>query len=73
MIFLSGATMPLETLPDSLKRVADFIPASYAVQLVNGVLQGNAISEYWTEILVLGAFFVILTVLSLKLFRWENK
>jgi ABC-2 type transport system permease protein len=74
LIFLSGATVPLATLPQVVKRVGLFLPATY---LVTG-LQSAIFATFapWTVdiLLALGslAFWGILTFfLSAQLFRWE--
>jgi ABC-2 type transport system permease protein len=74
LIFLSGATVPLATLPQVVKRVGLFLPATY---LVTG-LQSAIFSSLapWTVDVLLGlgslAVWGMLTFfLSAQLFRWE--
>lgn len=73
MIFLSGATMPIEILPDSLKRVAAFIPTTYAVKLLNGVFRGDNFWNYKKEMLLLVLVFIAMIGLSIKFFKWESR
>lgn len=73
MIFLSGATMPLETLPDNMKKAADFLPITHAVKMMKAVFAGE---HFWSEkislMIVLGVI-VLCSVLAIRLFKWENK
>jgi ABC-2 type transport system permease protein len=74
LIFLSGATIPISTLPLVAKRVGLFLPATY---LVTG-LQSAIYWAYgpWTADVLLAlcslAVWALLTFfLSAQLFRWE--
>ncbi|HSF82848.1 MAG TPA: ABC transporter permease [Anaerolineales bacterium] len=71
MMFLSGAGMPLQLLPESLRRVSDFLPLSYVVRLIQGLWFGDPWNELWLPTLVLGAIFVLGTAIAARLFRWE--
>lgn len=71
MMFLSGAGMPLQLLPESLRRVSDFLPLSYVVRLIQGLWFGDPWNELWLPTLVLGAIFVLGSAIAARLFRWE--
>ena len=71
MMFLSGATIPLEVLPATVREVAPFIPLTYVVRLLRGLWAGEAWSEHPTEVAVLAGLLVVGTALSAKTFRWE--
>jgi ABC-2 type transport system permease protein len=74
LIFLSGATIPLASLPIAAKRVGLFLPATYLVTSLQSAI-------YWAfapwspdVLLALGSlvFWGMLTFfLSAQLFRWE--
>jgi ABC-2 type transport system permease protein len=74
LIFLSGATLPLATLPQVVRRVGLFLPATYLVtELQDSVFMS---APPWSRdvLLALGslALWAILTFfLSAQLFRWE--
>ncbi|MCK4472461.1 MAG: ABC transporter permease, partial [Anaerolineae bacterium] len=36
MMFLSGASIPLEVMPETIQRIADFLPLTYVVRLLRG-------------------------------------
>ncbi len=71
MMFLSGAGMPIELLPESIQRVSSFLPLTYVVRLVKGMWFGEAWGAHLTEVAVLGGILVVCAVLDARLFRWE--
>lgn len=71
MMFLSGAGMPLQLLPESLRKVSDFLPLSYAVRLIQGLWFGEMWRDLWLSVLVLAGMLVIAAAAAAKLFRWE--
>jgi ABC-2 type transport system permease protein len=71
MLFLSGAGIPLEVLPESIRKVANFLPLAHVVRLLRGLWFGDAWGEHLLETAVLGSVLVVCTVLAARLFRWE--
>lgn len=71
MMFLSGAGMPLEILPASLRRVSDFLPLTYAARLLRGLWFGDAWRDHVLEVAVLGGILIVGAALAARLFRWE--
>lgn len=72
LIFLSGATLPLAYLPQSVQRFAVFLPATYLVNALQSALYSSfsiwKLMEQFSCLLVwaLLTFFV-----ATQLFRWE--
>jgi ABC-2 type transport system permease protein len=71
MMFLSGATIPLEVLPPAAQRIADFLPLTYVVKLMRGLWVGESWSSLWPEVVVLTGMLVVCSAISARLFRWE--
>ena len=71
MLFLSGAGMPLEILPDSVRKVSKFLPLTHVVTLLRGLWTGDTWSQHTTEIIVLGCMMVVGVLVSAWTFRWE--
>jgi len=71
MMFLSGATIPLETMPESVRNVSRFIPLTHVVTLLQGLWFGEGWGEHLTEIIVLVGTLGIGTAVAARLFRWE--
>lgn len=54
MIFLSGATMPKELFPEGVRRFAQFLPLTHAVNVLQASFRGAPFREYRASALVLG-------------------
>jgi len=74
MLFLSGATIPISVLPDWLQIVTQFIPATYLMTGVAGILQhGESILENWQSVIALIVTALVGMFIATKLFRWEKE
>lgn len=71
MMFLSGAGMPIELLPDSIKRISDFLPLTYVVRLLRALWFGESWGDHLLETVVLGGILIICTAIAARFFRWE--
>lgn len=74
MLFLSGATMPDQLFPDTIKNISAFLPMTYAVDLVQGVFCGEPLGEHIKELLVLGIITVVFIALGAIVYgrkKWE--
>ena len=71
MIGLSGLVVPLASLPPMLHAVAQALPLSYAVSLLEGIWNGEPWSWHLNDVAVLALVFLLCTTLSAKVFRWE--
>ena len=71
MLFLSGAGIPLEIMPATIKKVASFLPLTYVVKLLRGLWFGDSWGEHLLETAVLGGILVLGAALSARFFRWE--
>lgn len=67
MLGLSGLFVPLTMLPPLLRH----LPLAYAVSLLHGISRGDAWSLHIVDVAALAAYFVVFTVLSARVFRWE--
>ena len=74
MLFLSGATFPLSMFPPWLLTITQFLPATYMVVGIQGMLlrnEGIAANLQPAMALVLTAFVGLF--IAYKLFRWEKE
>jgi ABC-2 type transport system permease protein len=69
MMFLSGAGLPQEILPDALVRFSQILPLTHVVNLLRSLWYGTGWDE--TAVIVLIAMFIISAIVSAKTFRWE--
>lgn len=71
MMFLSGAGMPIQLLPEGLRQVSDFLPLTYVVRLLQGLWFAEAWSSSWVPVGVLAGLLAIGSILAARFFRWE--
>lgn len=71
MMFLSGASMPLEIMPQTIRRIADFLPLTYVVELLRGLWFGDPWGDHLLATGVLASVLVVGTALAARFFRWE--
>lgn len=71
MMFLSGATIPLEVMPETVHKVADALPLTHAVTLLRGLWFGEAWGDHLVATAVLLGVLVVCTGLAARFFRWE--
>lgn len=70
-LLVCGLFVPLAQLPDALNAIAYWLPLTYAVDALNGVVTNSDITgDMWRDIWVVGCFIVAaLTLASLTLRR----
>ncbi|EGG37853.1 ABC transporter permease [Paenibacillus sp. HGF5] len=73
MLFLSGATFPLEMMPTVLQYAAKILPLYYVIQLLRGTWTEAPITEYGFEAAVLIGIAIVSVVLATRFFRWSGK
>jgi ABC-2 type transport system permease protein len=67
---LSGATSPIENMPEFFQKLSSFNPLRYLVTIVRGVTLKNAPwSAMWPNLVILSAFAVVLFSISAWRFR----
>jgi ABC-2 type transport system permease protein len=71
MMFLSGATLPLELLPSGLRQVAEFIPLTHVVTLMRGLWAGEPWTALRPDVLILTAILIAGTTIAVRVFRWQ--
>lgn len=72
MLFLSGATIPDQLFPDSMKTVARFLPMTYAVDLMQGVFAGDSLGQHGGEMLLLGLLTILFTLVGAVLYSKKD-
>lgn len=71
MLALSGLFYPVSRFPGWLRAIADVLPTTHAVALLNGVWDGSGWSAHWVNVVALLVLFAVYTAISTKVFRWE--
>ena len=69
-ILLSGFIFPIEAMPPYIQPVAYFIPLTYFLEIIRGILlKGNTFLELLPQFMALAAFTITFTVFSIFRFR----
>jgi ABC-2 type transport system permease protein len=70
MLFLSGATAPLELMPEAVQRAAAFNPLQHAVALLRGAWFGEPWAGLAGSAAVLVGMMVVAAAIAAARFRW---
>ncbi|MBA2586930.1 MAG: amidohydrolase family protein [Chthoniobacterales bacterium] len=74
MLLLGGVTIPITYFPNWLQSVTQFIPSTYLVTGVAGILQrGETLLQNWPSVLALLVTTGVGIFIATKLFRWEKE
>jgi ABC-2 type transport system permease protein len=68
MLFLSGASVPMEIMSGTMKSIGDFLPLTYGVDLLQGAWTGGTWD--WPSAIVLIGIAIVAGFLSLRVYRW---
>jgi ABC-2 type transport system permease protein len=71
MIFLSGATVPYEVMPEPMQKVMNVLPLTQGIKLLKGFSLGLPPENMLVAICIIGGISVISIVLAVKFFSWE--
>jgi ABC-2 type transport system permease protein len=71
MMFISGAGMPLEILPESMRNIARFMPLYYVVNFTKGMWFNESLVTHWLDLLVLFIIALVGFVFAIRLFHWK--
>ncbi|MDQ6704754.1 MAG: ABC transporter permease, partial [Acidobacteriota bacterium] len=74
MLFLSGASFPVTMFPPWLLTITQFIPATYLVSGLQGImLRNETFLQNWQAVAALILTMLVAMFVSIKLFRWEKE
>ena len=74
MLFISGATIPISSLPSYMQVASQFLPAAYLNTGIQRILlRGDSILETLGPLAALAACTAFATFIAHKLFRWEKE
>jgi ABC-2 type transport system permease protein len=71
MLGVSGLFVPIEDLPSRVPVLARLTPFTYGVSLLRGLWHGDGWRAHTTDLAALALVFVVCTLASSKVFRWE--
>src|SRR5581483_8732619 len=74
MLFMSGASIPLEIFPGWLQVTAQFLQATHLFTGIQAILEANeTVADNWRGAITLLVSTVVAIFLGVKLFRWEKE
>ena len=71
MLIFSGATLPYEVMPEALQRVANFMPLTQGIKLLQATSLGLSIESVLIPIIIMITLAVVCIAMSIRFFRWE--
>ncbi|MCP5096645.1 MAG: ABC transporter permease [Chloroflexi bacterium] len=73
-MLLGGLMMPFELLPEAAQKFAQLLPATHAMNALNGLVMeaGTAVFSPWGSIIALAVSGIVAFALALYLFRWDS-
>ncbi|MDA8345918.1 MAG: ABC transporter permease [Thermaerobacter sp.] len=74
MMFLSGVFFPVTTLPHFLRTIVQYLPLTYLVDGIRGMMSGQYApwsAQVGGDMLALLIWFVVLATISARTWRWE--
>ena len=71
MLFLSGATIPLNIMPKTMATIANALPLTHGVKLLSGVWLGGRLFDHGLELAILVAITLVCIGVAVRFFRWE--
>jgi ABC-2 type transport system permease protein len=73
MMFLSGATIPLEAFPEILQKFAVIVPLTYVVNVLRDGWNGSLFTAgALVDLIVLAGILIVSTIIGTKFFRWTD-
>ena len=71
MIFLSGATIPLELFPEPMQTAAKVLPLTWAIELLRATWTESVDPNWTTGVVVLVGTTLVCSTMAIRFFRWE--
>jgi ABC-2 type transport system permease protein len=71
MMFLSGAAIPLEVMPEGVRQVSRFLPLTHVVTLIKGLWFGDGWGQHLSEVAILLVLLAVTLGIASRTFRWE--
>jgi ABC-2 type transport system permease protein len=73
MMFLGDVFIPISVLPGYIQIVAKLMPLTYLSDAFRKImLHGSGPADFWTNIVILIVFGIVMFTGAVKLFRWEK-
>ena len=71
MLIFSGATLPLEVMPEIMQKVIGVFPLTQGIQLMKSAFLGLSVEHFTLPILVMLCVILACSGIAVKCFKWE--
>lgn len=71
MLIFSGATLPLEVMPEVMQKMVSVLPMTQGIQLMKVAFLGLPAENIGLSIIGMGVLTITCTGIAIKFFRWE--
>lgn len=71
MMFLSGAGMPVEMMPENMEKVTQVMPLTYCVSMMRNIWDNTPFANLGTDSLILLIVTIIFVILTSLTFKWD--
>jgi ABC-2 type transport system permease protein len=72
MMFLSGIFFPVDSLPEQVGAVTQFLPLTYLADgMRSAAIDGAAMTELGPELIGLGIWTAAIFMIATRTFKWE--
>ena len=71
MLIFSGATLPYEVMPATLRKVADILPLTQGIKLLKAATLGLEADRILAPAVIMSVLALICITISIKCFKWE--
>ena len=71
MLIFSGTTLPLEVMPDVMRRIVSFFPLTQGLTMMKNAFLGISAGSVLVPVCVMLGLTALCTALAVRFFRWE--
>jgi ABC-2 type transport system permease protein len=71
MLIFSGATLPYEVMPETMRHIVDIMPLTQGIKILKAAVLGQSYGNVMLSVIIMLLLAVICIGGSIKLFRWE--
>ena len=71
MLIFSGATLPYEIMPQTLRNFADILPLTQGIKLLKAAVLGIPADNFFLPVISMSAISCVCIFAAVKFFRWE--
>lgn len=71
MLIFSGATLPLEVMPEAMQNVVRLFPLTQGIQLMKATFLGSPVQVGLLPVFAMLGVMVVCALVAIRYFRWE--